>query len=102
MNISVQKLLAKIEDELQSAKVSPKGESLRERVYSIKILCELILDEKGEIPAKMDVSNQAMIQQPVMAQPAFQQPVFQQQAASNQSKKLDLGDEANGDSLFDF
>ncbi|MDR6999422.1 YwdI family protein [Neobacillus niacini] len=102
LNISVQKLLTKIEEELQSAKRSTKGESLRERVYSIKILCELILDEKGEMPAQATVVNPPVEKQPMVVQPAFQQPVFQQLPAINQPKKLDLGDDANGDSLFDF
>jgi hypothetical protein len=46
VNISVQKLLMKMEEELQQARTSQKTESLRERIHSIKILCELILDEK--------------------------------------------------------
>ncbi|MGG1398834.1 YwdI family protein [Bacillus salipaludis] len=102
MNISVQKLLGKMEDELQSAKRSTNEESLRERVYSIKILCELILDEKAEMAVQALVSNPPVVQQPMVVQPAFQQPIFQQPAAINQPKKLDMGDDANGDSLFDF
>ncbi|MDQ6595230.1 YwdI family protein [Bacillus salipaludis] len=102
LNISVQKLLEKMEDELQSAKRSAKGESLRERVYSIKILCELILEEKADMPVQAAVSNPPVVQQPMVVQPAFQQPMFQQPAAINQPKKLDMGDDANGDSLFDF
>ncbi|MBI0578174.1 YwdI family protein [Neobacillus cucumis] len=102
MNISVQKLLAKMEDELQSAKQSTKGESLRERVYSIKILCELILEEKAEMRVQAAVTNPPVVQQQMVVQPAFQQPMFQQQSAINQQKKLDMGDDANGDSLFDF
>lgn len=92
MNISVQKLLAKIEEELMLAKSSPKEESLREKVYSIKILCELILDEKQSAPAAITP----------MAQPVIQQQVFQQPVSIGQPKKLDLNNEANGDSLLDF
>ncbi|SDN00788.1 YwdI family protein [Bacillus sp. OK048] len=95
MNISVEKLLMKIEDELKQAKNSTKQENLREKVYSIKILCELILDEKQnrqEIPLAPSA-----VYQPVMAQPSFQQPV-----SLNQPKKIEMEDEANGDSLFDF
>lgn len=92
MNISVQKLLAKIEEELLLAKSSPKEESLREKVYSIKILCELILDEKQSAPAAITP----------MAQPVIQQHVFQQPVSIGQPKKLDLNNEANGDSLLDF
>lgn len=95
MNISVNKLLRKIEEELTLAKNSTKQENLREKVYSIKILCELILDEKQrhqEAPL-----NPVPAYQPVTVQPAFQQPV-----TLNQPKKLEMEDEANGDSLFDF
>jgi hypothetical protein len=91
MNISVQKLLAKIEDELKLAKSSPKEESLREKIYSIKILCELILDEKQTV-------QPAPAKQPVVTP----QLVFQQPASLNQPKKIEMDDEANGDSLFDF
>ena len=95
MNISVEKLLRKIEEELTLAKKSTKQENLREKVYSIKILCELILDEKQrqqEAPL-----NPVPAYQPVTVQPSFQQPV-----TLNQPKKLEMEDEANGDSLLDF
>lgn len=95
MNISVEKLLAKIEEELKLAKNSTKQERLREKVYSIKILCELILEEKqaqNQIPV-----HTAPVFQPVITQQAIQQPV-----SLNQPKKLEMDDEANGDSLFDF
>ncbi len=98
MNISVEKLLTKIEDELKLAKNSTKQENLREKVYSIKILCELILDEKQNLHVVTPAAPPAY-QQPVMAQPAFQQ---QQPVSLNQPKKLEMENEANGDSLFDF
>ena len=92
MNISVQKLLTKMEDELRLAKNASTDPNLREKIYSIKILCELILDEKSAA-----VTPPAP--QPVVAP----QPVFQPAPASiNQPKKLEMDDEANGDSLFDF
>ncbi|WP_042463711.1 YwdI family protein [Neobacillus dielmonensis] len=94
MNISVQKLLAKIEEELKQAQTSQKEESLREKIYSIKILCELILDEKSASGAKPFPPAPAV-------QPAANYQPFQQPAALNQPKKIDM-DEANGDSLFDF
>jgi Family of unknown function (DUF5327) len=95
VNISVDKLLSKIEEELKLAKNSTKQENLREKVYSIKILCELILDDKqGQQDAP---TTPITAYQPVTIQPAFQQPV-----SLNQPKKLEMEDEANGDSLFDF
>ena len=95
MNISVEKLLRKIEEELTLAKNSPRPENLREKVYSIKILCELILDEKQR-PQEAP-QNPVPAFQPVTVQPSFVQPV-----PVNQPKKLEMEDEANGDSLFDF
>ncbi|QCJ44925.1 hypothetical protein FAY30_25255 [Bacillus sp. S3] len=108
MNVSIEKLLAKIEEELQLAKTSSKQESLREKVYSIKILCELILDEKAERPVAQPVpvmtnrvSGQPAVNQQAFQQSAVNQQVFQQPALMPQAKKIEM-DEANGDSLFDF
>jgi hypothetical protein len=95
VNISVEKLLMKIEEELKLAKNSTKQENLREKVYSIKILCELILDEKQR-PQEAPL-NPVPAFQPVTVQPSFQQP-----ATLNQPKKIEMKDGANGDSLFDF
>jgi hypothetical protein len=116
VNISMEKLLAKMETELQQARNSKKEESLRERIYSIKILCELILDEKqagsGDMAQKPSSWKPQLSQsQPFVPQPAAFQPptvvqqpaVFQQQPAMMpQPKKLEMDDDANGDSLFDF
>ncbi|EKN69206.1 hypothetical protein BABA_10846 [Neobacillus bataviensis LMG 21833] len=99
MNISIQTLLAKIDEELKLAKSSTKQERLREKVYSIKILCELILDEKSEMPLNQPAPA---ISQPVFQQPMMAQQVFKQPAALPQAKKIEMDDEANGDSLFDF
>jgi len=96
MNISLEKLLAKIENELKLAKTSTKEENLREKIYSIKILCELILDEK-----QASVKPAAATLQ-VYQQPLTNQQVFQQGSSLQQPKKLEMEEEANGDSLFDF
>lgn len=106
MNISVHKLLAKIEEELTLAKNCTKEESLREKVYSIKILSELILDEKPGAKSAISPNPITMIP-PVVNQPAFQQPminqqIFQPTPTLQQPKKLEMEGEANGDSLFDF
>jgi hypothetical protein len=106
VNISVQKLLTKIEAELKLAKTSTKEESLREKVYSIKILCELLLDEKpsltSEVPAAPMPAVQPAISFQAYQQPVMNQPIVQQAPTLQQPKKLDMADEANGDSLFDF
>lgn len=99
MNISVQTLLAKMEDELKQAKSSSKEENLREKIYSIKILCELILEQGN---GNRNQAFSAPAPQSFSQQPVFpQQQTFAQPLTVNQPKKLDE-DQANGDSLFDF
>ncbi len=96
MKISVETLLAKMETELQLAKTCSKEENLREKIYSIKILSELLLEENDTVK-----SNEAMIRTASMAFPTTpSQPL----STLNQVKKLEMddGDGANGDSLFDF
>lgn len=88
MKIPVQKLLAKIEDELRMAKGSVKVEDLREKVYSIKILCELILDEQQAKGERTGASSEQMSLPP--------------SDSVNQLRKLEMNDGANGNSLFDF
>ncbi|WP_066248795.1 YwdI family protein [Neobacillus drentensis] len=106
MNISVQNLLTKIEAELKLAKSSTKEESLREKVYSIKILCELLLDENPSPASEVAVAPMPAVQPAISfqayQQPVMSQPIVQQSTTLQQPKKLDMENEANGDSLFDF
>jgi hypothetical protein len=102
MNISVEKLLARIENELKLAKTSAKEETLREKIYSIKILCELILDEKQASVKPAAATIQPAATKQVYQQPLMNQQVFQQGSSLQQPKKLEMEEEANGDSLFDF
>ncbi|MCM3528828.1 YwdI family protein [Cytobacillus oceanisediminis] len=90
MNISVQKLLGKMEKELLEAKSSSSDARIRERVQAIKSLCELVLEESDT----GSVSAVASISHTYNAPPA--------QPAGLQPKKMQMEDEANGDSLFDF
>ncbi|MDP4084199.1 MAG: YwdI family protein [Bacillota bacterium] len=87
MTISFQKLLSKIEEELKLAKLSAKEESLREKVYSIKILCELILDEK---------------QAEHEGTPTFAVTEQQITFTLNPTGKIIAEEDANGESLLDF
>ncbi len=95
MNISVQKLLAKIEDQLKEAKTSGSETTIRERVYAIKSLCELVLEQESTEPYSQPVY------QPAVTQPAPVPVVPVQTPQPMQTPKLDT-DEGNGDSLFDF
>ena len=97
MNISIQQLLMKMEDQLKDARSSNSDARIRERVYAIKSLCELVLDQDGRM-------EENIFQQP--SYPVTQTPINMvaqpmQTTQTTQTKKLNT-DEGNGDSLFDF
>lgn len=86
LNITKEMLLAKIEEELNEAKGSKTTEKLREKMYAIKILCELALKEGGK-----EQSTGTTV------------PLANVQANGHQLKKtVELDDDGNGDSIFDF
>lgn len=94
LDISIQTLLRKMEQELQEAKASGSTAKLRERIHAIKTLCELALDQQP--PA--ETTRPAVI--PMQVAPPLQQPP-QVLTIQTQGKKVEL-EEANGDSLLDF
>lgn len=87
LNISVHKLLAKMEEELRQAKLSDNEGHMRERIHAIKTLCELLLEDQSKIEKKVQAASSpaAYIPSQVVSPP-----------------KLKMDEEANGDSLFDF
>jgi hypothetical protein len=93
MSISVDQLLKKMESELHKAKQAGNSARLRENVHSIKILCELVLEQEGS------VENH---RQMVIEAPPIQQTNLQTIQPANLSGKKLQEEEANGDSLFDF
>jgi len=100
MNISLQKLLLKMEEEVRIAKSARSEAAQRERIQSIKTLCELVLDEPGGSGQGPIVHQPA---QPfIPAQPQQQLPVSHPSPIALQPKKLEMDDNSNGDSLFDF
>ncbi|MFC0272408.1 YwdI family protein [Metabacillus herbersteinensis] len=97
MNIHVSKLLAKMEQELQKAKMSPQDKDVREHVIVIQSLCEIILDEKTSSKLSSqsteDFSHQEL--QKMMG--------MSSNKVSNPTSSSRVEDEdANSDSLFDF
>ncbi|MFT8321385.1 MAG: YwdI family protein [Bacillus sp. (in: firmicutes)] len=95
MNISVQQLLTKMEDQLKEAKTSESESRIRECVHAMKSLCELILekDEKGANLGYQVIQPSANIPQASFSPSPTTQTV--------QTKKIHT-EEGNGDSLFDF
>lgn len=95
MDISVQKLLLKMEQELQAAKSSGTNSQVRERVQAIKTLCELVLESQmGEPTHELPRANPMI--------PIKEKQILTPSPLQTQPKKLQIDDESNGDSLFDF
>jgi hypothetical protein len=96
LNISVQKLLGKMEEELKQAKTSTSEERVREKIYAVKALCELVLDEQSGTklepltpPAQIQTQTQTQTQTQIVN-------------SIGQPPKMKIDEESNGDSLFDF
>ncbi|SEN45774.1 hypothetical protein SAMN05192533_113113 [Mesobacillus persicus] len=116
VNISLQKLLSKMDAELKSAKSAESESALRERIHSLKTLCELVLDEPQNmvVPDRPQHAVQQTYRPSVPTEATFQNqnvpyqipPVIQPQpqptTMPNQAKRIDMEDGANGDSLLDF
>lgn len=95
MDISVQKLLLKMDQELQAAKSSGTNSQVRERVQAIKTLCELVLESQmGETTRELPRANPMV--------PTNEKQILTPSPLQTQPKKLQIDDESNGDSLFDF
>lgn len=92
MNINVHKLLVKIEEQLKEAKGSQLESRIRERVYAIKSICEIILEDAPD--------QRGLIQNLVSSYNS--NPVPKVESTSIQSKPIEMNNEANGDSLLDF
>ena len=98
MDISVSRLLDKMEDELSEAKKMSSESKIRERAYAIKAICELILDESfvSSSTNESTARKQVMVSTPPLMKSIQNQPFSQQQNV------LKMEDGANGESLFDF
>jgi hypothetical protein len=95
MNIDIQILLNKIDKEVSKARGGDMGR-IREHVYSIKTLCELILDDSSsyEDVQRSQPESQSLPANMVQS-PSISVPV-------QASKPLTTNDGSNGDSIFDF
>ncbi|MDZ5471752.1 YwdI family protein [Bacillus sp. 31A1R] len=95
MSISIERLLKKMEEEIREAKASRSDSRIRERIHAIKTLCELALDQEG---AEKPKTSRGFNSFPSQAQVPSQSPIIVNQP----TKKVEMDNEANGDSLFDF
>ena len=97
MNISVEKLLNKMEEKIKEAKETGSDAVIRERVHAIKTMCELILEEPSAATTSVDkkpsfstVTSFQKGQGQVSATPPIGQ------------ERLIIDGESNGESIFDF
>ncbi len=99
MDIKMAQLLDKIGAEVEKAKQHSNSASVRDQLVAIKALCELALDQNGEVT----VSKSVLVSKPVvMSSPEIvQQQIIQSSKPNFEGTKL-KSDDANGDSLFDF
>ncbi|PGS55255.1 YwdI family protein [Bacillus sp. AFS041924] len=92
LNISVEKVIQQIENELHKAKANTqKPGQFRERIASIRSLCELLLEDENSVEVPKSIFTSSIVQsipsQPIISQPAVM-------------SKLD--DSEQGGSLLDF
>ena len=98
MDISVSRLLDKMEAELSEAKRMSSEAKIRERAYAIKAICELILDES---PVSSRTNESTARKEVLVSTPLLMESI-QNQPFPQQPNRLKTEDGANGESLFDF
>jgi len=89
LQISHYQLLKKIEEETKKARQEENSDALYQHLYTIKTLCEVVLDSQLN-PAAFLEENSTPVS-PVEGR-----------ALPLQGNKLETDDGANGDSIFDF
>ena len=101
MNISVEKLLHKIEEELKEAKGTNSNAKIRERVHAIKTMCELILEESTTVTSTTTTTSATAnnASNLIVSNPAYRGQVA---SMPNQQERLIIDEESNGESIFDF
>jgi hypothetical protein len=96
VNISLNKILDKMQQELLRAKSEESEQKVRERLMAIRTLCDLVLDEAPAEGKRVEAVPVQPVRQVVQSIPTMPQTTTIQNTT-----KLEE-DDANGDSLFDF
>ncbi|MBS4175366.1 YwdI family protein [Bacillus sp. FJAT-49736] len=92
MSISSHSLLKKIEEEVMKAKQLQELNKQKQHVYTIKTLCELMLDQE----------TSSTIENPRLVGSALDPTPTSTVLRYEKSQPLKTDDGANGDSIFDF
>ncbi|KFM99696.1 hypothetical protein D0U04_08145 [Bacillus clarus] len=96
MQVSSDKILNKMADEIAKAK-SSEGQQSKEHLLVVRALCDLLLDEQVESHTYREVQSQVIGSQPITTV----QPVQPVMPVSGEKVYIKEND-ANGNSLFDF
>lgn len=89
LNISVEKVIQQIENELVKAKASThKNGQFRERIASIRSLCELVLEEESNIEVSKSINSVNIVPSIMPSQPLMSQPTVIQNTDDEQSGSL--------------
>ncbi len=96
MDISHKSVLKKMEEELQRAGKAEGNGAMKQHVYTIRTLCDMLLDAQGDGSIQIEAED---VSKPVLLRPEVPQTV---QPAVHQPNKISTDDGANGDSIFDF
>ncbi|KAB7707518.1 hypothetical protein F9802_07145 [Bacillus aerolatus] len=91
INISHLSVLNKIEEEIRQAKSAEKDSAMKQHVYTVRTLCDMLLDTPDTGGAGAAFAESMPLRQAVPQQPVV-----------GRSEKLNTDDGANGDSIFDF
>lgn len=86
LNVPIAAILTKMEEQLRQAKTAASPQRLREHVAAVRALCDLVLEKEEE-------------KETTVASVAATAPLSIPQG---KSERIDIGDDANGPSLFDF
>jgi hypothetical protein len=97
MNIPHHSVIKRMEQELVKAKSADKSQQIREHINSIKVLCEVLLEENNQ-----GMGFNAPVQSQQTIPYATQQQPVQKPVSIQKEEPLKTDDGANGDSLFDF
>jgi hypothetical protein len=88
LNIPITTILAKMAKEIHEAQSLHSVQQIREHAAVIRALCDLILERSNEEQTANTMPNDELVK---MIQPS---------SATNE--RIEIGDDANGPSLFDF
>ena len=90
MEVPFTTILTKITEEVNKAQLGQNTQQIREHVAAIRVLCDIILENTAQQEKDVNIIpiNELVRQMP--------------QSPTTKSERIDIGDDANGSSLFDF